>query len=167
MGVHMRRVARRLLIVAMVLGLVLGLTAVSAANNGNGRSYSTSLSGSEEVGPVFTDATGRATFQAVKNGTVLNFQVRVKNIEGVTQAHIHLAPAGSNGGIVAFLFGFVAAGTSGNGSLATGKITDSDLIGALAGQTIPDLIAEIEAGGAYVNVHTLANPGGEIRGQIG
>lgn len=163
----MTKAMRRILVVGVVLGLVLAMAAAGAANNGNGRSYSAPLSGAEEVPAVDTDASGRATFQAIKNGTVLNYQLRVKDIEGVTQAHIHLGAPGTNGGVVAFLFGFDAEGVSGNGSLATGKITDGDLIGALSGMTIADLVTEIEAGNAYVNVHTIVNPGGEIRSQVG
>ena len=163
----MTRATRRILVVGVVLGLVLAVAAAGGANNGNGRSYSATLSGAEEVPMVDTDASGRATFQAIKNGTLLNYQLRVKDIEGVTQAHIHLGAPGTNGGVVAFLFGFDAEGMSGNGKLATGKITDADLIGALSGMTIADLITQIEAGNAYVNVHTFANPGGEIRGQVG
>jgi len=53
-----------------------------------------------------------------------------------------------------------------NGILAQGVITDANLSGALAGQTVADLIEQIEAGNAYVNVHTMLYPGGEIRGQI-
>ena len=161
----MTRATRRILVVGLVLGLVLAVAAVGAANSG--RNYSAPLSGNEEVPAVDTDASGRATFQAIKNGTVLNYQLRVKDIQGVTQAHIHLGAPGTNGGVVAFLFGFDAEGVSGNGNLATGKITDDDLVGALSGMTIADLIVQIEAGNAYVNVHTIANPGGEIRGQVG
>ena len=36
----------------------------------------------------------------------------------------------------------------------------------MAGMTILDLVAQMEAGQTYVNVHTVENPGGEIRGQI-
>jgi hypothetical protein len=36
----------------------------------------------------------------------------------------------------------------------------------LQGKTIADLVADIKAGNAYVNVHTTEHPGGEIRGQI-
>jgi hypothetical protein len=45
-------------------------------------------------------------------------------------------------------------------------ITNANLVGALAGQTLADLIAHFNNGNAYVNVHTTLYPGGEIRGQI-
>jgi hypothetical protein len=53
-----------------------------------------------------------------------------------------------------------------SGELAKGTITDKNLVGPLAGKTIADLVKLIKDGGAYVNVHTPAHPGGEIRGQI-
>ena len=53
-----------------------------------------------------------------------------------------------------------------NGNLAIGTLTAADLIGPLSGLTLSDLLAEIEAGNTYVNVHTQAHPTGEIRGQI-
>ncbi len=161
----MRRHLGRILVLGLVLSLVMGVAATVAAN-GNGRSYSADLSGDGEVPAVATDATGRATFQAAKNGTVLNFQVVVKDLDDATQAHIHLGAPDANGNIVAFLFGFANPAVSGNGRLATGTLTDADLINDLNGQTIADLITQIEAGNAYVNVHTVVHPGGEIRGQI-
>ena len=96
----------------------------------------------------------------------------------VVQAHIHLGPAGQNGPVTAFLFGPVPAGGGRvNGEIARGTITASDLIGPLAGMTLDDLLAEMVAGNAYVNVHTNDGvaptntgpgdfPGGEVRGQI-
>ena len=102
----------------------------------------------------------------------------VENIENVVGAHIHLAPAGSNGPVVAFLYGTVAPGGGRiDGILAEGTITGADLVGPLAGQDISVLLASLSSAGAYVNVHTNdgvtgtnSGPGdfasGEIRGQI-
>ncbi len=64
-----------------------------------------------------------------------------------------------------------------DGILATGTFTADDLVGVLDGGTLADLLDAIDAGIAYVNVHTddgiaPANtgpgdfPGGEIRGQL-
>ena len=65
-----------------------------------------------------------------------------------------------------FLFGPVAGGVDVNGRLASGSIQAGDLINDLAGHPLEDLIVAIEDGNAYVNVHTVAHPGGEIRGQL-
>ncbi len=47
-----------------------------------------------------------------------------------------------------------------------GSFTAADLTGPLAGKSIADLVAMLEGGGAYVNVHTLQVPSGEIHGVI-
>lgn len=130
-----------------------------------GRTFVAPLKGDQEVPPVATQAAGLAHFKLSKDGTSLSYKLIVANIEDVTQAHIHVAPAGVNGPVVAFLFGFVPGVTT-NGVLAEGTITSSDLIGPLAGQPLSALVDAMRAGNAYVNVHTVANPGGEIRGQI-
>jgi hypothetical protein len=52
------------------------------------------------------------------------------------------------------------------GVLAQGTITAANLMGPLQGKTLEDLVSVIKAGDAYVNVHTTAHPGGEIRGQL-
>jgi hypothetical protein len=80
-----------------------------------------------------------------------------------------LAERGVNGPVVAFLFGFVPTGETVNGTLAVGTLTGADLIPRPLigfGGTMGELIARMRAGGAYVNVHTIEYPGGEIRGQI-
>lgn len=128
--------------------------------------YNTHLTGTEEVPAVVTGAQGQATFKLSADGESLEYKLNVANIEDVVQAHIHLGAPGSNGGVVVFLFGPEPAGIDVNGTLATGTITADDLINALAGQPLSSLIDAIESGGAYVNVHTLAHPSGEIRGQL-
>lgn len=130
------------------------------------------LSGAEEVTvtPVETRATGQAVFRLSQDGSELSYRLIVANIQDVTMAHIHLAPAGVNGPVVAWLYpdgppAQLLPGRS-SGVLATGTIEDADLVGLLAGASLDDLIDELRDGNAYVNVHTTAYPAGEVRGQI-
>jgi CHRD domain len=53
-----------------------------------------------------------------------------------------------------------------SGVLRWGTLTAADLVGPLQGKSISDLVDQIKAGNAYVNVHTEKYPAGEIRGQI-
>ena len=155
----MRRVLESLIII--VVGIT--ITGGAAAGGGNFRTH---CQGGSEVPPVTSDGQCQAIFKLTDGGRALEYKLIVANIEFVTQAHIHLAPAGQNGGVIAFLFGFVPEGATVNGTLAQGILTDADLRGALAGKSIADLVAELAAGNAYVNVHTQAHPSGEVRGQI-
>jgi hypothetical protein len=135
-----------------------------------GRAFLAHLSGDAEVPPVDTRASGQATFQLSHDGTQLQYELVVANIENVTQAHIHIAPAGANGPVTAWLYppgppAQLIPGRS-NGVLAEGVITAENLVGPLAGQSLADLVALMRSGDTYVNVHTSQWPGGEIRGQI-
>lgn len=96
----------------------------------------------------------------------MSYKLIVANIDEMVQAHIHLAPPGQNGGVVTFLFGPADPSVTTNGVLVQGTITDDDLVGALAGMSLDDLMAQLANGNAYVNVHTEDFPSGEIRGQI-
>jgi hypothetical protein len=155
----------------LVLLLVLfTLTATVAANPGQQKNFTAHLAGAFEVPAVVTVSTGQAIFKLSPDGSSLHYKLIVANLEDTLQAHIHLAPAGTNGSVVAFLYpsGPPPQLIPGNfsGVLAEGDITAANLRGPLLGMTIDDLMANITAGNAYVNVHTSANPGGEIRGQI-
>lgn len=126
-------------------------------------------SGAEEVPPVPTQGRGTAVFSLSKDGTALSFRLITANVENITQAHIHIGPVGVNGPIVVFLFGLIPAGVSNSGVLATGTLVQSNLIPRPAigfGGTMAELVTQLRNGGAYVNVHTLAFPGGEVRGQV-
>jgi hypothetical protein len=154
----------------LVLALLMAALVTTTAFAGVNRNFVAYLSGGEEVPPVDTLAQGQAVFQLSKDGTALHYKVMVANIENVTMAHIHLAPAGVNGPVVAWLYPSapppqLIPGRF-QGVLARGVITDADLVGPLAGMTLADLVAEMEAGNTYVNVHTSQYPGGEVRGQI-
>ena len=129
------------------------------------------LSGDQEVPlPNSSLAQGQANFQLSKDGTELSYKLIVANLEDLHMAHIHLAPAGSNGGVVVWLYpsappAVMLPGTT-NGILAEGVIRAGNLRGALANKPLSALIDAMSAGNTYVNVHTMLFPGGEIRGQI-
>ena len=161
-----------------ILLAVLAMLAVAGPAGAGSDTFTAHLSGGEEVPPNESLGTGQAIFRLSADGTVLTYRLIVANIENVTAAHIHLAPAGMNGGVVAFLFGNAPAGGGpSNGVLAEGTITSASLTGSLAGQQLSALLEEMRSGNAYVNVHTNDGvaptgtgpgdlAGGEIRGQI-
>lgn len=162
---------RRLVVLLAVLSLV-GVAAVPAIGKGHNpqSNFRTHLTGDAEVPSVETQAQGQAIFKLSRDGTEIHYKLIVANIDDVFMAHIHMAPAGANGGVVAWLYPAAPPpqpipGRS-QGVLAEGTITADDLTGALAGQGLSALVEEMRAGNTYVNVHTLANPPGEIRGQI-
>ena len=150
------------------LVLLVALAAIGFASTP--RNFVAPLSGDQEVPPVDTNASGTTKFQLSPDGTELHYRLNVANIENVTQAHIHRGARGENGPVVAWLYpaGPPAELIEGrtNGTLATGTITAGDLVGELAGEPLDVLVDLIDAGEAYVNVHTSQFPAGEIRGQI-
>ena len=145
------------------------ITSIFAQQNLN--RFAAKLSGSNEVPPVATAALGTATFHVLPVGhqQVINYELHLKNIKGVTGAHIHIGKQGENGPVVAGLFNPSMSGPPTgviNGLLSAGSLTSSQLTGPLAGKTIDNLLIIIRGGVAYVNVHTTQNQNGEIRGQI-
>ncbi len=161
---------KRLTIVLSVMALLV-VGAAPALSQGPDSNFRTHLTGDEEVPAVETQAQGQAIFKLSADGESLDYKLIVANIENVLMAHIHLAPAGQNGGVVVWLYpedGPPAELIPGrtDGVLAEGTITAQDLVGALDGATLEDLLEAMRAGNTYVNVHTTQNPGGEVRGQI-
>ena len=112
--------------------------------------YEATLSGAQEVPPVNTAARGQAEIQFNSNTNVLTWKVTYSGLTGpATAGHIH-GPAGpgQNAG-VAVPFSNV------NANPVTGQATIT-----------PGQFGDLAAGLWYVNIHTAANPGGEIRGQL-
>jgi hypothetical protein len=115
------------------------------------KNFTVHLTGDNEVPPRATNAQGQAIFQLSPDGTELYYKLIVANISNVFMAHIHLADPGANGGVVVWLYPSVpnppnpvppASWIEGpfNGVLAEGTITAADLVGALTGMTIADLM---------------------------
>ncbi len=151
----------RLMLYAAIMVLLTTSLGLAASKD-----FKAKISGKEVVPPVETKATGDAEFKLSKDGKSITYILRVKDIENVTVAHIHAGKKGESGAPVAGLFMGPKKEGVFSGELAKGTITDKDLVGKLAGKTISDLVTLIKDGEAYVNVHTVKNPNGEIRGQI-
>lgn len=173
----------KLSLVSLILLLAIASIAAGYYN------FRTQLKGEYEVPvAVDTDAKGNAIFRVSADGTKIYYKLVINTIDNVFMAHIHQAPAGSNGPIVVWLYPETPNPPNPsppeswiegrfNGKLADGEITAEDLVGPLAGMPLSDLISALQAGNLYVNVHTSdfvapANtgpgdfPGGEIRGQL-
>ena len=122
------------------------------------------LSGAKErPTPVTTTATGAATFVISSSGTI-QFTLTVAGITGATMAHIHTAVADSAGPIVVPLFNAATPTGPFTGTLASGSLTASSITSP--GVSMDSLLSLMRRGRTYVNVHTVANPLGEIRAQI-
>jgi len=160
---------------SFVLGFSLLLVAVPAL--AEDIHLTTLLRGFEEVPSLANFARGR--FHAILNEelTEVTYTLNYRNVEGtVTQAHIHLAQPGVNGGIMVFLCSNLGNGPAGtqacpaDPATISGAITAADVL-AINGQDLePGNFREFQnalrQGFAYANVHSTLWPGGEFRGQI-
>ena len=111
------------------------------------------LSGAQEVPAVATNAQGVAAITINTTRDTIFIQAAFSGLSGaITGVHFHDAPAGATAPVSV--------------SLIT-MLRGNRLSGYLAGtQVTPDRIARLVRGLVYLNVHTAANPGGEMRGQI-
>jgi serralysin len=141
--------------------------------------FTATLNGDQEVPPSGSTATGSATLVLSDDEQSLSYAITLVGLDfafqtpdvgdDVTRAHIHVAPAGTNGPIVFgfinpsddtdhFALNFVASTLQ---ATMTG-VWDADD----AGGNLADFLGALRSGGLYLNIHTVRNPGGEIRGQI-
>ena len=105
------------------------------------------LTGANEVPPVTTSATGEGVIMIADDGAVSG-SVATKGVQG-TAAHIHVGAPGKNGPV------------------AVPFTKDGDTFKAPAGAKLnADQMKAFKAGELYFNVHSAANPDGEIRGQL-
>lgn len=118
--------------------------------------FTATLDGAQEVPAVATAATGTGAFVLNADKTELTFDVTVTGLSGAIQAaHFHNGATGANGGVVRTL----TSDFTNNTASGTWSSTDGEPL-------TPAIVTELEAGRLYVNVHTAANPAGEIRGQV-
>ena len=166
---------RRAVYLVVVVILALGLAAPSATAQPT--NFRTTLSGAEEVPTRDTRAMGVAIFRLSADGTELRYRIVVTNIENVVAAHIHCGESGVNAPVGVTLFEGAPAGGPINGVLTADTASGTDPGNACGWTDLGDVVAAVEAGAAYVNVHTNDGiaptntgpgdfPGGEIRGQL-
>jgi hypothetical protein len=113
-----------------------------------------------------TTATGSATFTVDPTSTRVDFVLKVSGIADVTGALVREGKPGANGQGLLILFPGPTKASAFTGVLSSGNFSASALLGSLAGKTIADLVALIHNGQVYVNVGTVKNPKGELRGQV-
>ncbi len=148
----------------VVLALV-ALAPAASAGNANGN-FTASLEGGNEVPAVDTMAKGQAIIKVHQNDDGIGFKLIVANIEDVVAAHIHCAAEGVSGPVGVTLFTGDPDGRV-DGILAQGSFEAPDDGNACGWEDNEDVVAAIEGGDTYVNVHTTDVGSGEIRGQVG
>jgi CHRD domain len=160
-----------------VIGLLALVTTAAASADESALNLRSSLSGFNEVPPKATGATG--TFKAKASNGAIEFTLTYSGLTTPAfMAHFHFAQRGVNSSIFIWLCGnpgtpahqVCPAGNTAQPETVTGRITAADIL-ALPDQNLSagDMAAAlriIEAGDAYVNVHTSKFTGGEIRGQV-
>ena len=106
------------------------------------------LSGDQEVPPVKTAATGAGSIMVATDGSVSG-SVTTTGLTG-TAAHVHTGAVGMNGPVI----------------IPLTKTADGVWSVPAGAKLGADQLTAYRAGGLYVNVHTEANKGGEIRTQL-
>jgi hypothetical protein len=125
--------------------------------------FRTTLTGDQETPPVNTSAGGEAVVVLSADAMSLTYRLTVTGLtrEQILFAHIHAGAPGVPGPVVFTL----SAGPF--DSPLEGTLTVADFVPNAAGvATFGDFLAKLQAGQTYVNVHTVAHAGGEIRGQL-
>jgi len=155
---------KRWLAAGLALAMTAALLPAAVLGQATTSRYEARLSGANEVPPVTTTATGTFTATLDEAAGTLTWTLSVPAITNATAAHIHTGAAGANGGVVLLLFA-APTGSPASTVNVSGTARAADLSGSLAGN-FAGLVTALKAGTLYVNVHTSANAGGEIRAQV-
>jgi len=141
----MKRVLALLSLAAL---MALGLSSGSVAMSGP---WSAKLTAAQEIPKqVVKDTSGHGSFTATLTGTKLKFTLTFAGLTGAaTAAHIHLGAMGVSGNVLVPLCAPCKSPVS--GTVTVSAAVEKDFTKHLL----------------YVNVHTVKNPAGEIRGQLG
>jgi len=133
-----------------ILAATAALALVATSANAEVLHFTAKLDGASETPPNDSKGAGKAWVNLDTASKALDWKVEYSGLTGpATMAHFHgPAPVGKAAGVAVPLKGDLTSPTKGSATLTDAQISD------------------LEAGQWYVNVHTAAHPGGEIRGQV-
>jgi hypothetical protein len=158
---------------------VLGVGGIALAG---GFQFRATATPAEEVPPpgvvIISTAEAMVNLKLDGEAETVEYNLRVTEpIQELRQAHLHRGPAGTNGPIAVWLYPAappqqLIPGVT-EGTLAKGTLTPASLCFSATAPYCPGsvpnwdgFVAAMESGGLYLNLHTTAYPGGEIRGQV-
>ena len=144
MNIHLPLLAA----VAVVAFTSAGCSTTGAGVGGEAKPSAARLSGAQEVPPVSTDASGQSTIRIAADKSVSGMLL-LSSIKP-TAAHIHEGAKGTNGPVIVPLT----------------KTSDTTFVVPADAKVTDAHYASYRAGKLYVNVHSAAYPGGEIRAQL-
>ena len=154
----------------------LGVAAIGC-NGYDQETFTATLNGASEVPATAVTTTG--TFSIVFDGPAAKYTLTTNGLVGVTAAHIHTGAAGATGSPMVYLFDTPTAGWqdfASGANIGVGSFTQDMVAACTPGcqattgvtptRTYDNILAGAQTGTVYVNIHTLTNTGGAIRGQI-
>jgi hypothetical protein len=165
---------------AAATAVSVALAGVIAVAQSRGNLFSATLVPAQENPALAAPGVGKIAVHIDERAGEIAYTLSFQELTDVRQAHIHFEKPAINGGIMLWLCnsatnpGPTPATTPpcpvDNGTVS-GTLTSADVRAIAAQQLNANDFAKavelIRTGFAYANVHTGANPGGQIRGQLG
>ena len=148
---YSRRQASRMSFVAIIVVAAAAMTGCGMMNQqSNMAAFTTQLRSSNEVPPVASAGSGSVDAVLNKDTNLLRWKVNYSGLSGPASAgHFHgPAAVGANAGVAVPWQSPVSSPMEGSVTLTAAQAAD------------------LMAGRWYANIHTAANPGGELRGQM-
>jgi hypothetical protein len=167
-----RRLGTATAAAAALVAVAVAVVPTVVLGEGRERSFAAALSGYQETPTLNSNGRGSFSVSVDDRTSSIRYRLTYSGLTNVTVAHIHLGARAIAGSVAVFLCGGDGKPTCPpNGGTVTGTIT-ADNVRAIPTQGLPandfaDLLRAVRAGATYANVHTVAFPAGEIRGQIG
>ncbi len=139
---------------------LLFLLFLAAATAGAQIHFTAILTGADEVPPVATTASGTGSFVLSEDLSELAYVITYQGLSGTLSAggHFHTGTPGRSGPVVRT--------TATSGAPASNTVSGIWKASDATQPLTRALVESLLTGRVYVNFHTTANPGGEIRGQV-